>query len=52
VPTTLPPLPTATITQTLTLVQATAQCVADGVVDNPLTAVNELLECANKLLAP
>ncbi|SFB40265.1 Transglycosylase SLT domain-containing protein [Nocardioides alpinus] len=52
VPTTLPPLPTATITETLTLVQATAQCVAQGVIDNPLTGTNELLDCANKLLAP
>jgi membrane-bound lytic murein transglycosylase B len=52
VPTTLPPLPTATISATLTLVQATAQCVAQGVIDNPLTATNELLECANALLAP
>ena len=51
-PTTLPPVPTATITETLTLVQATAQCVAQGVVDNPLTATNELLDCANALLAP
>jgi membrane-bound lytic murein transglycosylase B len=52
VSTTLPPVPTATITQTLTLVEATAQCVAQGVVDNPLTATNELLDCANALLAP
>ncbi len=52
VPTTLPPVPTATIGETLTLVQAVAQCTAQGVIDNPLTATNELLDCANALLAP
>ena len=38
--------------QTLTYVQAVAQCTTQGVVDNPLTATNELANCANALLAP
>lgn len=55
VPTTstpLPPLPTATISTTLTYVQAVAQCTAQGVIDLPLTATNELADCANALLTP
>ena len=51
-PTTLPPLPTAPISQTLTLAEAIAQCTLQGVVDLPLTGTNELLDCANKLLNP
>ena len=55
VPTTLPPLPTTSVPpldQTLTYVQAVAQCTTQGVVDNPLTATNELANCANALLTP
>lgn len=51
----LPTLPSASATpldQTLTYVQAVAQCTTQGVVDNPLTATNELANCANALLAP
>ena len=51
----MPTLPTASTTpldQTLTYVQALAQCTAQGVVDNLLTANNELADCANALLAP
>ena len=54
-PRTLPTLPSASATpldQTLTYVQAVAQCTTQGVVDNPLTATNELADCANALLAP
>jgi hypothetical protein len=36
----------------LTTAQATAQCIAKGVVDNPLTAVNELQQCVQDLLNP
>ena len=54
VPTATPtlPLPTDPIPQTLTLTQAIAQCTQSGVVDNPLTGTNELLDCANALLNP
>ncbi|WP_327152773.1 lytic transglycosylase domain-containing protein [Nocardioides sp. Soil805] len=55
VPTTLPPLPSTSVPpldQTLTYVQAVAQCTTQGVVDNPLTATNELDDCANALLTP
>ena len=55
IPTSVPTLPTASTTpldQTLTYVQALAQCTAQGVVDNLLTANNELADCANALLAP
>lgn len=55
VPTPLPPLPTTSVPpldQTLTYVQAVAQCTTQGVVDNPLTATNELANCANALLTP
>lgn len=55
VPTTVPPLPSTSVPpldQTLTYVQAVAQCTSQGVVDNPLTATNELAACANALLAP
>ncbi len=54
-PTTVPPLPTTSVPpldQTLTYVQAVAQCTTQGVIDNPLTATNELANCANALLAP
>ena len=37
---------------TLTFAEALAQCTAQGVLDNPLTANNELADCANALLAP
>ncbi|WP_107764474.1 lytic transglycosylase domain-containing protein [Nocardioides terrigena] len=55
VPPTLPTLPSTSVPpldQTLTYVQAVAQCTTQGVVDNPLTATNELATCANALLAP
>ncbi|MFM6851431.1 MAG: lytic transglycosylase domain-containing protein [Terrabacter sp.] len=54
VPTATPtlPLPSDPIGSTLTLTQAIAQCTANGVVDNPLTGTNELLDCANALLNP
>jgi membrane-bound lytic murein transglycosylase B len=55
VPTTVPPLPSTSVPpldQTLTFAEATAQCVTQGVVDNPLTATNELADCANALLTP
>ena len=53
-PTSIPtlPLPTDPIGETLTLTQALAQCTQNGVIDNPLTATNELLDCANGLLNP
>ena len=40
------------VDDTLTKAEATAQCIADGVIDNPLTSVNELLECVNDALNP
>ena len=47
------PVPTSTsLPPTLTLAEALAQCAAQGVVDNPLTANNELNDCANDLLTP
>jgi membrane-bound lytic murein transglycosylase B len=54
VPTSVPtlPLPTDPIGDTLTLTQALAQCTQSGVIDNPLTGTNELLDCANALLNP
>ena len=55
VPPTLPTLPSTSVPpldQTLTYVQAVAQCTTQGVIDNPLTATNELANCANALLAP
>jgi membrane-bound lytic murein transglycosylase B len=55
VPTQLPTLPSTSVPpldQALTFAQAQAQCIAQGVVDNPLTATNELTDCANALLAP
>ncbi len=36
----------------LTYAEATAQCVLDGVIDLPLTGVNELHQCAMNLLHP
>ncbi|MCW2835665.1 MAG: secreted protein [Nocardioides sp.] len=51
----IPPVPVPTSTTlppVLTLADALAQCVAQGVIDNPLTGNNELNDCANKLLAP
>ncbi|QBX54921.1 hypothetical protein EXE58_05250 [Nocardioides seonyuensis] len=50
--TTLPPLPTATIPQPLTQLEAQARCLAQGVVDNPLTSVNELSVCIDGLMNP
>ncbi len=52
IPTTiLPPLPTATISQTLTYAEALVLCTAEGVIDNPLTLnVNELDACAKAKL--
>ena len=55
VPTTLPPLPSTSVPpldQTLTYAEAMAQCITQGVVDNLLTATNELADCANALLTP
>ncbi|WP_310526588.1 lytic transglycosylase domain-containing protein [Nocardioides sp.] len=55
IPTSQPPLPTTSVTplgQTITYAQALAQCTTQGVVDNPLTANNELADCANARLAP
>jgi hypothetical protein len=49
----VPPLPSTSIPpvdNTLTKAEALAQCIADGVVDNPLTSVNELTACVDKLL--
>ena len=48
----LPTSPIPTITATLTFAEALVQCTAQGVIDNPLTATNELNDCANKLLNP
>jgi hypothetical protein len=48
-------LPTTGVTpldQTLTKAEATAKCIAKGVVDNPLTGVNELTQCVDDLLNP
>ena len=39
-----------TVDDTLTEAEALAQCVADGVLDNPLTTVNELTQCVDALL--
>jgi membrane-bound lytic murein transglycosylase B len=53
--TTLPPLPDTSVPpvdDVLTATEATAQCVAQGVIDNPLTSVNELTQCVNDLLNP
>ncbi len=44
------PVPTETVSPTLTLAEATAQCVESGVIDNPLTSNNEITDCANALL--
>ena len=53
VPVPAPPLPTVGVPPaTLTFAEAVVQCTAQGVVDNPLTANNELADCANALLAP
>ena len=48
-----PPLPNPSpppVPDVLTHAEALAQCVERGVVDNPLTAVNELTQCVNNLL--
>ena len=53
VPTTLPPLPTPSVPPVddgLTKAEATAKCLAQGVVDDPLTSVNELTQCIDKLM--
>jgi hypothetical protein len=49
-PTELPTDVTSTADDVLTEAEALAQCLADGVVDDPLTAVNELTECVTDLL--
>ena len=46
------PTPSLPTSSPLTEAQALAQCIADGVVDNPLTPANELTDCVNKLLNP
>jgi hypothetical protein len=38
--------------EVLTPAVALAQCVAQGVIDNPLTAINELQQCVDNLLNP
>jgi membrane-bound lytic murein transglycosylase B len=38
------------VSDTLTQAEALAQCLADGVIDLPLTGVNELTQCVNGLL--
>jgi membrane-bound lytic murein transglycosylase B len=38
------------VEDTLTEAEALAQCVADGIIDNPVTAVNELTQCVNDAL--
>jgi membrane-bound lytic murein transglycosylase B len=55
VPAPAPPLPTVgvpPVDSSMTFAQAVAQCTTQGVIDNPLTANNELADCANALLAP
>ncbi len=44
------PDPTLPPVDVLTEAEATAQCVLEGVVDNPLTPVNELKQCIEKKL--
>lgn len=49
----IPPLPTPTVPpvdDSLTKAEATAECLAQGVVDDPLTSVNELTQCINNLM--
>jgi membrane-bound lytic murein transglycosylase B len=47
-----PPPPDEVVEDTLTKADALAKCLAQGVVDNPLTAVNELTQCVDDLLNP
>ena len=47
-----PPPPDEVLEDTLTKAEALAQCVAKGVIDNPLTSVNELTQCVDDLLNP
>ena len=49
----VPPLPQPSlppVEDVLTAKEALAKCIAKGVVDNPLTQVNELDQCVNNLL--
>ena len=49
----IPPLPTPSVPpvdDSLTKAEATAECIAQGVVDDPLTSVNELTQCIDKLM--
>lgn len=52
IPTSLPTTSVTPLDETLTYAQALVKCASQGVVDNPLTATNELADCANALLAP
>ena len=52
VPTPTVPTETPAPDEVLTEAEALAQCIEDGVVDNPLTSQNELTECVNDLLNP
>ena len=48
-----PPLPDPSpvpVPDVLTHAEALQRCIAQGVVDNPLTSVNELTQCVNNLL--
>jgi hypothetical protein len=50
---TTPPLPEPSlppVDDVLTEADALEMCLADGVVDDPLTPVNELAQCVDKLL--
>lgn len=52
VPTTLPPLPTPSVPpvdEVLTLAQATAQCLAEGLIDNPLSSTDAFDKCVSAL---
>ncbi|PUA82693.1 lytic transglycosylase domain-containing protein [Nocardioides currus] len=54
-PTSLPPLPTTSVPpvdQVLTIAEATVECTLEGIVDNPLTAIDELRACAEAKLKP
>jgi hypothetical protein len=44
------PEPDKVVEDTMTALEAQAKCLAEGVVDNPLTSVNELTQCVNELL--
>ena len=52
-PTTPSPLPTPSVPPVddgLTKAEAPRKCIAQGVVDDPLTSVNELTQCIDKLM--